>query len=118
MSATRKATTPQKSFLQEIDVIYSFDQVVEGNDPEALVGATQLRSTVRIQVTDGELSEAEVLHALLFELPAHLRKHLCKISICFLNLSEEQGNALVPWLMCKDSPLYFGKLWLKQHLYS
>jgi len=117
MTTTRKATSPQKSFLQEIDVIYSFDKVVEGNDPDAF-GATQLRSTVRVLATDGELSEAEVLHALLFEIPAHMRKHLAKISICFLNMSEEQGNALVPWLMCKDSPLYFGKLWLKQHLYS
>lgn len=87
-----------------IDVIATFDH------------APQMFFRIEVTGTPTEISEASVLYAIFMEITENLLPQLRKLSLCLLDMtSEEEARQIAPWLFCKDSPLYNGKLWLKQH---
>ena len=99
-----------------VEAIFTFDAAIAARDCETgePVLEHQALSRFSVPVEQGELSEAVVLFSLLSELSAAERQKLIKVSIC-LALGEEEATAVAPWLTTPDSPLFNGKLWLKQH---
>lgn len=67
---------------------------------------------------EGAIDEATVLFEILSAVSPQARAFLCKVSLCLHAPSDAKPGVVAPWLYCKDSPLYDGKLWLKQHLYA
>ena len=101
-----------------VEAIFTFDKPMPAADIETGEAclSTQTMAHFTVPVEKGEISEAAVLFALLSELSANERQHLCKVSLAF-GLTEEEGKTLAPWLDVTDSPLFNGKLWLKQHAF-
>jgi hypothetical protein len=96
-------TTAQTVFTAE--AIYSF------SDRDQKVCHVAIPATA-----GGEASEAGVLFAVLAPLTDGERDSLAKVSLCFLNVADlDAASAALPWLFCKASPLFGGKLWLQQH---
>lgn len=108
--------TTETPSIAHVEAIYTFDAEMPGMDLESGQAELNYQSIAHftVPVVDGELSEANVLLALLEQLSARERQHLVKVSLCFA--FEAAGNTLAPWLTHQDSPLCGGKLWLKQHL--
>ena len=109
--------TTETPSIVHVEALYTFDRDMPGMDVDT--GLAQLGDQIMVPFTvpvvDGELSEAAVLFALLKHLSAHERQRLLKVSLCFV-MGGEAGKALAPWVHHQDSPLFNGKLWLKQHL--
>jgi hypothetical protein len=99
-----------------VEAIYTFERDQPQIDIEtnkAMLGNQSL-SRFFVPVVDGEVSEAAVLFALLSDIDVHARQALCKVSLCFFGEMAMLDRAM-PWLEEPDSPLYQGKLWLRQH---
>ena len=90
-----------------IEVIFSFDDL-----PQEFYN---LDYNSQEQYVPGQITEAELMVDILGCLSAEERGQLCKVSIC---VQGDEPLKFAPWLLCKDSPLYNGKLWLKQHRYE
>ena len=90
-----------------IEVIFSFDDL-----PQEFYN---LDYNSQEQYVPGQITEAELMVDILGCLSAEERGQLCKVSIC---VQGDEPLKFAPWLLCKDSPLYNGKLWLKQHRYQ
>lgn len=87
-----------------VEAIYSFTD------------SDQLFQQLEVPLTDAGVSEAALLRAALDWLPAELDSDLAKVSFCLFGIeSEEHARNVAPWIFCSDSPLFNGKLWLKQH---
>lgn len=68
---------------------------------------------------DGSLDEATALLTLLASLDDDERSELTKVSLCFLSIEDDaEARARFPWMFCRDSLLFNGKLYLKQHLFE
>jgi hypothetical protein len=106
------------------EAIYTFSRPIPllTASEKPIVG-TQAFGKLEVAVGDaGSVQEAEVLHCLLTELTAAERDLLAKVSLCLLEPEAEDcaeaaaaAKRLCPWLWEKDSPLFEGKLWLRQH---
>ena len=109
--------TAETPSIAHVEAIYTFDRDMPGMDVDTGLAhlGDQSMAHFTVPVVDGELSEAAVLFALLQQLSAHERQRLIKVSLCFA-MGGETGKALAPWVNHQDSPLFNGKLWLKQHL--
>lgn len=102
--------------IVHFEAIYTFAAdvpVVDAETGEPLM-SSQTFSLLQVPVVDGQVSEASVLFAVLSDINAVERAQLAKVSLAFY-VNPGEGSALMPWLDHKDSPLYEGKLWLRQH---
>ena len=90
-----------------IEVIFSFDDLPQDCYTLEYISADQY--------VPGQVTEAEVMLDILGCLSVEERGQLCKVSIC---VQGDEPLKFAPWLTCKNSPLYNGKLWLKQHRYE
>ena len=90
-----------------IEVIYTFDDIEQQID------------SLWIDLDDTPvLTEARVLRALLEQLSETELDQLCKCSICVQLPEDADVKTVAPWIFDKDSPLFNGKLWLKQYNYA
>ena len=90
-----------------VEVIYSFDDL------------EQQIARLYFNLDDTPiLTEARVLRKMLDQLANNEIDQLRKCSICIDIPVDADINTVAPWLFDKDSPLYNGKLWLKQFRYA
>jgi hypothetical protein len=91
-----------------VDIIYTFHSE----------GADQQFQRMDVELIDGQLQEARLIRLLLSELGPNELVDICKISICLLCAEGQDGRAIAPWLLNKNSPFFMGKLYFMQHIYS
>lgn len=92
--------------------------VIDLETEEATLTTQDMRYVSVILDSKGQATEADVLFAVLSELSATERALLAKVSLCLMCCTESEAKTIAPWLWHKDSPLYDGKLWLRQADYA